>query len=241
LLFYDSNSGAAEFYALDLNANMQLLSSTTYAKGWTQIVRVGVSEGPGFGQLLFYNASSGVAQFYTTDAQGGIHQQENTTFSKGWTHIIPFTFDQGRDGLLFYNSSNGVTQVYNTVGMQQLFNSTLSTDWTHIVVNGTDTNGSPILLFYNSNNGAARYVVIDGQSGVSQVASTTFSKGWTQIPAGTISGGMDGNVIFAYLFYNASTGAAQFYQLNEQPGSITQLSNTTFAKSWSEILWQVFP
>jgi hypothetical protein len=52
---------------------------------------------------------------------------------------------------------------------------------------------------------------------------------------------MDGNVIFAYLFYNASTGAAQFYQLNEQPGSITQLSNTTFAKSWSEILWQVFP
>ncbi len=93
----------------------------------------------------------------------------------------------------------------------------------------TDTNGSPILLFYNSNNGAARYVVIDGQGGVSQVASTSYEHGWTQIPAGTISSGMDGNVIFAYLFYNTNTGAAQFYQLN-QPGSITQLSNTTFAK-----------
>lgn len=240
LLFYDSASGAAEFYALDPNANMQLLSSTTYSKGWTHIVRVGVSEGPGFGQLLFYNASNGVAQFYTTDAQGGIHNQANTTFSQGWTHIIPFTFDQGREGLLFYNSSNGVTQVYNTVGMQQLYNSTLSTGWTQIVVNGTDANGAPILLFYNSNNGATRYVVINGQGGIQQVASTSYAHGWTHIRAGTLSSGLDGNAIFAYLFYNASSGAAQFYQLNE-PGSITQLSNSTFAQGWSEILWLVFP
>src|SRR5579859_190137 len=72
LLFYDSNSGAAEFYTLDLNANMQLLSSTTFSKGWTHIVLVGTSEGPGFGQLLFYNANSGVAQFYGSCALRGL-------------------------------------------------------------------------------------------------------------------------------------------------------------------------
>lgn len=240
LLFYDSNSGAAEFYALDLNANMQLLSSTTFSKGWTHIVLVGTSEGPGFGQLLFYNANSGVAQFYTTDAQGGIHQHGNTTFSKGWTHIVPFTFAQGRQGLMFYNTSNGVTQVYLLDGMQQLFNSTLSTGWTHIVVTGRGGDTSGTILFYNSNNGAARYGVVNGNGGFDQLASASYAHGWTHIPAGTISSGLDGNVIFAYLFYNASTGAAQFYQLNA-PGDITQLSNTTFSRGWSEIVWQAFP
>ena len=125
-------------------------------------------------------------------------------------------------------------------GMQQLFNSTLSIGWTHIVVTGTGGDTSGTMLFYNSNNGAARYVVVNGNGGIDQLASTTYAQGWTHIPAGTISGGLDGNVIFAYLFYNASTGTAQFYQLNA-PGDIIQLSNTTFAKGWSKIIWQAFP
>jgi hypothetical protein len=243
LLFYDAASGAAEFYQLNENADMQLLSGTTFSKGWTHIVCLGQAADSNFAsEVLFYNASNGIAQFYLVDAQGGMQQQTHTTFSEGWTHIEPFTFAQGNTGLLFYNSSNGLTQVYNTDGRsitQQLFNSTFSIGWTQVVAHATQAIGSHPVLFYNSTSGAARYTVINEQGNVSQVASTTYANGWTHILAGTLSGD-EGVVLFAFLFYNATTGAAQFYQLNG-PGSITQLSKTTFAKGWSEILWLVLP
>ncbi len=67
------------------------------------------------------------------------------------------------------------------------------------------------------------------------MASTTYANSWTHILPGALSGDV-GEVLFVLLFYNATTGAAQFNQLND-PGSITQLSNNTSANGWSEIVW----
>src|SRR5215831_15200890 len=58
------------------------LSSSTYSKGWSQIVD---SPGPPSNmpdtgnpdRLLFYNSGSGLAQIYNTDNKGGISQLSN--------------------------------------------------------------------------------------------------------------------------------------------------------------------
>ena len=96
----------------------------------------------------------------------------------------------------------------------------------------------PSLLFYDAASGATEFYQLSEGAGMQLLSSTTFSKGWTHIVC--LGQAAESNYASEVLFYNATTGAAQFYQLNG-PGSITQLSNTTFAKGWSEILWQVFP
>ena len=87
LLFYDSSSGAAEFYT-EVQGNINLLKSTTYRAGWTHIVP-GLFAQNGNTALLFYNSQSGLAEFYSTDGQGNINLlSSNTGWRKSWAQIV---------------------------------------------------------------------------------------------------------------------------------------------------------
>ncbi len=249
LLFYDSSSGAAQFYNLDADGTMHLVSSTTYSTGWTHIVQVGVLPDSGFALLLFYNANSGDAKFYSTNGGGGIELRAQTTLSKGWTHIITNAYtpgsntqiglQEGNYPVLFYNATSGLAQFYNydTQGnMHQLSNTTLSQGWTHIVLNFAPGMRPFNVLFYNANSGNTRGYYLSEDWSMSDAGSTTFSKGWTKILLGDLPTDQ-GYPERALLFYNGNSGAAQFYTLVGLGIEIKQVSNTTWAKGWSEILW----
>ena len=249
LFFYDSSSGAAECYNLDEDGTMHLVSSTTYSKGWTHIVQVGVLPDSGLALLLFYNVMSGDAKFYFTNPAGDLEQRAHTTLSRGWTHIITNAYTPGNStvtGLpegnypvLFYNATSGLAQFYqyDMLGnMHQISNTTVSKGWTHIALNFAPGMRPFNLLVYNANSGDTRGYYLSGDWGLSDAGSTTFSKGWTKILLGDLPGDQ-GYPERALLFYNGTSGTAQFYTLVGMGIEIHQVSNTIWAKGWSEILW----
>ena len=98
------------------------------------------------------------------------------------------------------------------------------------------------LLFYNSGSGLAQFYSTDGQGGISQLSSSTFSKGWSHIvdiPGGPSSMPDTGNPD-ELLFYNGSSGLAQFYRTDGQ-GGISQLSSTNYRRGWALIEWLTLP
>lgn len=86
LLFYNRESGLAQFYTALGGVDIQEQSSAFWSPGWTHIVAGGSAEG--FESLLFYNSVSGVSQFYTVDGTGDIHLlSDATTWRKSWALI----------------------------------------------------------------------------------------------------------------------------------------------------------
>ena len=87
LLFYDKNSGVAQFYNVDAQGHISQLSNNTYSTGWTHIIPGSFVAGSADTALLFYNSSSGLAQFYSTDGQGGITQLSSSHYRTSWALI----------------------------------------------------------------------------------------------------------------------------------------------------------
>jgi hypothetical protein len=193
LLFYNRESGLAQFYEVDGSGLGRQVSSTTWSTGWTHIIAGAFSFRP-YTELFFYNSTNGVAQFYTMDGNGGIQQLSNTTWSTGWTHIVPVQlYLEAPQSLLFYNSTNGVAQFYkqDTHGnISQVSNATWSTGWTHIVrVYGlAQYPMMSSLLFYNQHSGAAEFYNVDSNGNIQRVSSpTTWRKSWAFISADPFS------------------------------------------------------
>ena len=128
LLFYNRESGLAQFYTALGGVDIQEQSSAFWSPGWTHIVAGGSAEG--FESLLFYNSASGAAEFYSTDGSGGIAQLSSTTWSIGWTHILPvLLYEEGYESLLFYNSVSGVSQFYTVDGTGDIHLLSDATTW----------------------------------------------------------------------------------------------------------------
>jgi hypothetical protein len=188
LLFYNRESGLAQFYVTDGSGLGRQVSSTTWSTGWTHIIAGAFSFRP-FTELFFYNSTNGVAQFYTMDGNGAIQQLSNTTWSTGWTHIVPVQlYLEAPRSLLFYNSTNGVAQFYTTDSngnISQVSNTTWSTGWTHIVLfflPGQPESVRSTLLFYNQQSGAAEFYNVDSNGNIQRVSNpTTWRKSWALI------------------------------------------------------------
>ena len=88
------------------------------------------------------------------------------------------------------------------------------------------------LLFYNSTSGLAQFYNTDGQGGINQVWSTTFSKGWTHIVPGAFVLDFGPRALF---FYNSTSGLGQFYSIDRQD-NINQISSTTYSTGWTHIV-----
>jgi hypothetical protein len=225
---------------------IQINTVLSLGSNWTHIVPCSFStqQFPYAIELLCYNKNSGAATFFGLDSAGNLTQLSSTTYSTGWTLIVHGNFAEAnyKDSLLFYNSSSGLAQFYSTDGqggISQLSSSTYSKGWTHIVP-GYYTIFTPSgtgedfmdLLFYNSSSGLAQFYSTDGQGGISQLSSSTYSKGWTHIISGIFVAGYTNTSL---LFYNSNSGLAQFYSTDGK-GGINQLSSSTYAKGWSQIV-----
>src|SRR5437660_5628301 len=92
--------------------------------------------------------------------------------------------------------------------------------------------GSANPCCYDSNAGAAEFYTTDFLANISQLSSSTYSKGWTHIVPGDFAAG---NSNSALLFYNSSSGLAQFYSTDGQ-GGISQLSSHTHSNRWKHIV-----
>jgi hypothetical protein len=112
LLFYNRESGLAQFYTALGGVDIQEQSSAFWSPGWTHIV------------------AGGAAEFYSTDGSGGIAQLSSTTWSIGWTHILPvLLYEEGYESLLFYNSVSGVSQFYTVDGTGDIHLLSDATTW----------------------------------------------------------------------------------------------------------------
>jgi hypothetical protein len=247
LLFYNNTSGVSRLYNVDDQGQLiQVNKMLSLGSNWTHIVPCSIytQQYPYNTQLLCYNKNSGAAKFFGLDSADNLIQLSNTTYSTGWTHIIHGFFKEasGNESLLFYNSSSGLAQFYSTDGqggINQLSSSTYSKGWTHIVPGWytifTPSGGgerTTDLLFYNSSNGLAQFYSTDGQGGINQLSSSTYSTGWSHIISGIFVAGYTNT---ALLFYNSSNGLAQFYSTDGQ-GGINQLSSSTYSTGWSQIV-----
>lgn len=202
--------------------------------------------------LLFYNNTNGANRLYNVDDQGHI-SQVNTTLSlgSGWTHIVPCSVSNQQSPfnlllLLCYNRNSGAAKFFSldsANNLTQLSSTTYSPGWTHII-HGSFAEGSisESLLFYNGNSGLAQFYTIDSQGGINQLSSSTYSTGWTHIvpgfytilrPSGIGEGTSD------LLFYNGSSGLAQFYSTDGH-GGINQISSSTYSKGWTHVISGIF-
>ncbi len=88
------------------------------------------------------------------------------------------------------------------------------------------------MFFYNSNSGLAQFYSTDGQGGINQISSTTYSTGWTHIIPGDFAADFSPRALF---FYNGNSGLGQFYSIDRQ-GDIHQISSTTYSTGWTYIV-----
>jgi len=245
LLLYDRQAGQGEFYTLDAQAHIRLLKSYSgWRTSWTQIIPISIyTEGPGtpLSSLLFYDSTSGTGQFYRVDTHGNLTPSSPQTWSKGWTHILSDDFVNGSStSLLFYNRESGLSQLYVTDGShlgRQVFSTTWSTGWTHIIAARFSNEPFSGLLFYNGTSGAAQFYNTDGNGGIQQLSNSTWSTGWTHIvPVLLYRGDYAGaGGTSDLLFYNSTSGVAQFYNTDGN-GGIQQVSNTTWSTGWTHII-----
>jgi hypothetical protein len=247
ILFYNNSNGANRLYNVDDQGHITQVNATlNLGSGWTHIVPCSVysQQLPYNLVLLCYNKNNGAAKFFSLDNANHLTQLSSTTYSTGWTHIIHGFFAEAssNESLLFYNANSGLAQFYGTDGqggINQLSSSTYSKGWTHIVP-GWYTVFTPSgpgertsdLLFYNGSSGLAQFYGTDGQGGINQISSSTYSTGWTHIISGIFVAGYTNTALF---FYNGNSGLAQFYTTNGQ-GGIKQLSSSTYSRGWAQIV-----
>ena len=106
LLFYDQQTGDAEFYLSDGSGGIKTIRTVrgTWRKTWTHIIP-GNFSGSSFTDLLFYEGSTGSAEFYVNDGNAQLRKIQTIApggWRKTWTHIIPGKFGgRGNTDLLF--------------------------------------------------------------------------------------------------------------------------------------------
>jgi hypothetical protein len=89
------------------------------------------------------------------------------------------------------------------------------------------------LLFYNSSSGLAQFYSTDGQGGISQLSSSTYSRGWTLIIPCRL--GL-AETFTDLLFYDHNRRVGEFYTPDGQGGINLLSSHTGWRTSWAEIV-----
>ncbi len=116
ILFYDASAGHAEFYTINDDGGLSLLSQHDgWLTTWTHIIAGNFGSGSGNDDLLFYDAASGLGDFYSVNGGLGNVLSSNNGWRKTWTQIIPGDFGSksGNTDLLFYDASGGAGEFYS--------------------------------------------------------------------------------------------------------------------------------
>lgn len=193
ILFYDAAAGHAEFYKINDNGSLQLLSQHDgWQKTWTHIISGNFGSGVIGGDLLFYDAAAGAIEIYST-ANGALSTalSSNNHWRTGWSQILPGNFNGSATTDLFFHDAAGRTgQFYSvTKGALSLLSSVTdrSAGWSYVVPGQFGGTASTDLMFYDSSSGDNAIYTVDKATLTEIGSKSGWSSGWTQIFAGYYS------------------------------------------------------
>ena len=214
--------GQLAFFSTDGNGDLiNLKDHNGWPNRWTHVIP-GNFGGSGYSDLLFYDAQTGDASFYLSDGSGGIQSIKEIIggWKTFWTHIIPGNFGGGKlTDLLFYDGARGSAVFYVNSGnaqmkpVQAIGPGGWNTGISHIIPGNFGGGELTDLLFYNPLKGSAAFYVNDGNAQMRAIRLVDPGKwrtSWTHIIPGNFGGGK----LTDLLFYEGSTGSAEFYVNN---------------------------
>ena len=211
--------GQLSFFSTDGKGGLiNLKDHNNWPNRWTHVIS-GNFGGNGYTDLLFYDRQTGDASFYLSDGSGGIQATQEIVggWSTGITHIIPGNF--GGDSLtdlLFYNGSTGSAAFYVNAGnaqmrlIQTIGPGGWNTNISHIIPGNFGGGSLTDLLFYNPLKGSAAFYINDGNAQM-RAARIVEPGGWRTSWTHIIPGNFGGGSLTDLLFYEGSTGSAEFY------------------------------
>jgi hypothetical protein len=249
LLFYEQNTGYAEFYETDgQGGSIFLRSHSGWRKSWTHIVS-GAFFGPNRTGLLFYDQEAGYAAIYDTKEGSLVNLQEYPGWRLSWTHIttvhLPGIYgyniaaESGHDtAVVLYDQAAGHGEIHscNASGQLKLIMQSdgWRTSWTHVV--GDSVAGAG-LLFYEGSTGYGEIYTISGDETDGFQFGTLATKEGLP-PATDIIPGNFGWADTGYLFYDRSSGRGTFVYNNTgepDPILVSTETYTNWRTSWDII------
>ncbi len=248
LLFYDQNSGYAEFYETDGQGGITFLRSHSgWRQSWTHIVP-GAFFGPDRTGLLFYDQQAGYAAIYDTKEGDLINISEHSGWRPSWTHITTVRLpgsggfnDAGERGhdtaLVLYDQAAGHGEIHSCDASGNLKLIMQSdgwrTTWTHVVGDSVAGTG---LLFYEASTGYGEIYTISGDEANGFQFGSQVTK--TGLPSAThIIPGNFGWQDVGYLFYDRQSGHGTFvYNNTGEPDPI--LISTEAYTDW-RMTWDI--
>jgi hypothetical protein len=225
---------------------MKLLNNYIgWRQSWTIIVPGKFNAASDYTDLLFYDPTARTGEFYSTYLGNITLLQSNRDWRPSWNIIVPGIFSGSPwTGLLFYDQGAGVGEFYATDGTGKLSPVLTSygdwrTTWTHIVpgsLGGPQTD----LLFYDAVSGDLELYQVQGGGNLTDGRGNyapwrsypDWSAGYTHVIPGKFGGGSYTN----FLFYNAATGQASFYN-SDGAGNLVPMTEL----AWNTGQTQVVP
>jgi len=254
-LFYDQNSGAAEFYSFSVNNTIPptpvwtlLKKCNNWDRGFTIIVpgNFGGSSGTGQTDLLFYKGATGYAGFYKVYGQANLSQMKfYNNWSPNHSIIIAGNFGgsgvTGQSDLLIYNAAIGAAGFFDVWGQGNInlmkgYNN-WSTTHTIIVPGNFGGIGQTDLLIYDGGTGNAGFFDVWGPGNMNLMKSyNNWETGHKFILPGDFEGGNMGQTGQTDLFiYNGPTNSEGFFDVWGQ-GNLNSLGPNPFRlpkNNWS--------
>lgn len=138
VLFYDAESGRAEFYEITGEGNLLLRKAHNWSRTWSQIVPI-LGRSGNHTVLLFYDLQAQRGEFYRVTEEGDICLlNAYDGWRKTWARILPLSIKEPQSRLLlFYDASEGYGEFYRleeNCGMTLLAaRPGWSPSWSHIL------------------------------------------------------------------------------------------------------------
>lgn len=198
--------------------------------------------------LVFYERSSDFTEYYSAAGGNLAKLGELPGSGRQWTNIVaaPY-YNTNFSGLLFYEARTGTGHFCMPFNDGLRFSPGFRnehtgwrTAWTHIVAGNFGGPSGADLLFYDPSTGTGEFyrekdVVENGMLQVKLVHLRThrdWRTSWTHV----IPGQFGGDGLTDLLFYDASSGAGEFYAVDGQ-GRIRLLAqHTSWRTSWRHIV-----
>jgi hypothetical protein len=231
-LFYDQNSGVAEFYSFQVSAYPPspvwtlLRKYTDWSPGHTIIVpgNFGGTSVTGQTDLLIYDGATGNAGFYDVWGQANINLMKSyNNWSPGHSMIVPGNFGgtsvTGQTDLLIYDGTTGNAGFFDVWGqgninLMKSYNN-WSTTHTIIIPGNFGGIGQTDLLIYDGATGNAGFFDVWGQGNINLMKSyNNWSPGHAFILPGDFEGqnmGQTGQTDL--LIYNGPTNSAGLFDV----------------------------
>lgn len=236
LLFYNSNTGSAAFYACDEDGNLDELR--TINNGWRKGLKVlpGQFNGNTLTDLIFYDPQTGNVALYenTGDALMAEVKVLQGAMDKGLTHVT------SKVGLFAYDKDSGAvthyTQPWNGFEVEEVEIEPRNwrKDWSHMIPVDFMSDRSPELLFYDEKTGDAEFFLYDeGRLTSVKQLPGGWKKGLTHIVPAHLHHWRYQDLLFYHR--NEGSGAIYWHQEEAHFAEAMKIQPGGWRKTWDAI------